>query len=218
MPTDTLTEVANATEVAESPRETVVMDGYLCDAETGEVLGLVEMPKETFAVVDEDSLDWVLGKILDAESDLIAIERSAEVIRARAVLANVEKMRKEKQSRLDWLHARFDGEIREFTAKALEGKKGRTLKRSLGSISLKTVKGGIRLADEQTAIELARLKFPEAVRVVPATEKFMISQLNPGDRAYIESQLSTAEPGPYARAFELKPDTLTVTIKTGVSA
>jgi len=205
-------------EVMEEPAAapvTEIIDGYICDAETGEVLGLAEEP-EQFRVQDEDSCNWVLKLMLNAEAELIAIDNSPEVLAADAVLRNAAEIRKKKQKKLDWLHKRFDAELGEFAKQQLEGKKERTFKTILGSIALRVVRGGLRVADELAAIRWAYMAAPEAVKV---TEKFLISEV-PADTKEVIA-LSLKDPDSAApslkEAFALEPDRETIKITTGVA-
>ena len=195
----------------------VVIDGYLIDQETGEVLGHVEV-KSQFQVTDRKSAEWVLEKILNAESDVLAVEETPTVIAARAILSNAEKIKKERQARADWLRTRFEPELGHWAKQALEetGGKSKTIKTLFGSISLRTVKGGVRVLDKEFALELAKKEYPDAVKV---SEEFQISKLTDEQKREIEVGLAgTIWPSDdtYRRAFDLKPETEAITIKTGV--
>jgi hypothetical protein len=185
---------------------TEIIDGMIVDIETGEVLGLAEKPE--FTVKDEDSANWVLGKMLALESDIVAIETSARVIEAKAILANAAAMKKDASKRLEWLHARFTAEIGEWARPQLEGKKTKTLKTLLGAISFRVKKGGLRVADKDKALDWAKSNTPNAIKV---TEEFQISLLSDIGRALAEADSGNG-------AFEVIPDAESVTIKTGVSA
>ncbi len=196
-----------AEEVLGEPSSVSFEDnGMIVDIETGEILGLVQ---EQFAVDDRASADWVLGKMLAEEAAMAAVDLTEAVIHARAILANAEALKKEKQRRLDYLHYRFDGELGEFARVQMNGSPSRTFKTINGSISLRSVKGGLRVKDEASALDTAnRHGWSNAVKV---TEKFLISQLTPQQK-----QLARSIAG-HTTAFEIVPDRETVTIKTGVT-
>jgi hypothetical protein len=202
--------------VLDKPRVTDVVDGYLVDSETGEVLGLEKLPKEEFKVDSESAAEWVLNKMLEAESDVAAVDSSPFVIHARTVLQNAEKLKKEKQGRVDWLHKRFDAELGAFARIQLANKKGRTFKAVVGSIALRKVVGGLRVKDEAAALRVAKMCYPHAVKT---THTFMISQLTPADIEELKKGLAEGgwKPDDYTRtAFEIKPDEEKVDVKTGV--
>lgn len=208
-------------EDAQAEPNIEVIDGYRIDIDTGEVLGYAEEPPE-FTVHDEDSANWVLGKMLDAESQLAAIETSAEVIRARAVLENAAKLRKEQERKLSWWHKRFDNELGEFARKRLEGQKTKTLKTLLGSISLRVKKGGLKVLFPDIALRCAKAyQWDEAVKT---TESFLISNLSDEHRQLIATGIASytnGDPGWYdeliLQGFTVEPDSETVTVKTGIT-
>lgn len=177
---------------------------YQVDPETGEVLGIVT-PKPEFVIDTDDAANWCLAKMLAEESAIAAIDTADLVRQARAILENAEAMKKDRQRRLDWLHTRFDAELGKYARGALEGAKTRTLKLLCGSISLRTVKGGLRVIDEADALETAKsLGWKQAIKT---TEKFLISELD-------EEQRHNAETMP---GFKLNPDEERVKIDTGAA-
>lgn len=181
--------------------DTEILEGKIYDAETGEYLGDVVEP--TFKVKDEESLNWVLGKILEAESEYASILNSPEVIKANAVLANAVAMQAEKQKRIDWFTNRFSPEIAEYVRPMLKDSK--TFKTVLGSVGFRTVKGGLRVTDKEKALEWASRN---ALGAIKTTQEFQISKLTDEDR---ESLTTNVIPG-----FDNVPDREVVTIKSGV--
>lgn len=192
---------------------TIVIDGFTCDAETGEILGHADI-KEQFIPRTPEEVEWVLSKIGKAESALAAVDGHPDVIWAKAILANAEAQRREQAKKLDWLHKRFEADLHQFAAKVLEGQKSRTYKTPVGSISLRTVKGGLRVADPEAAVHWAKGYCPTAVKVI---ETFQISLLDEVARATAENGLKLGD-WACTTAFALVGDTEKVTLKTGVDA
>lgn len=196
---------------------TIVIDGFTCDAETGEILGHADI-KEQFIPRTPEEVEWVLSKIGKAESALAAVDGHPDVIWAKAILANAEAQRREQAKKLDWLHKRFEADLHQFAAKVLEGQKSRTYKTPVGSIALRTVKGGLRVADPAKALEVAKYLYPEAVKV---TEEFRITLLTEEHRASVEAFVRSPDTDPSDEvniAFRLDPDVEKATIKTGVDS
>ncbi|AIE83509.1 host-nuclease inhibitor Gam family protein [Fimbriimonas ginsengisoli] len=205
-------EVAPESEV---PRETEIHGDYIVDVETGEVVGMVDMAPK-FAVTDADSANWVLGKMLQAEAEVAAIDNSALVIHARAVLTNAERMKRDRLGRLNWLHLRFDAELGEYARNELKGKKSKTFKTLLGSISLVANAGGLAVVKkgEATALEIAKkLGFTNAVKT---SEEFQISKLTAEQKAALTEAVRKGEVAP--GGFEVKPPSEKVTVTTGVNS
>ena len=182
-------------------KETIIVDGYIVDAETGEVIGLAQ--KEEFRVKDEDSFRWVMQKILESESKIAAIDNSAEYKQAQAIIANADSMKKDAQRRLEWLLARFTNEIAEY-AKPQLVKGSRSLKTMFGTVAFRTKKGGLKVSNEELAIQWAERNAPSAIKI---SKKFLISELSTTESV---KALGAGD------AFYVAPDTETVTIKTGV--
>jgi len=193
----------------------VLIEGSYYTLEDGEFAGFA-VP-ETFSVKDQESCDWVLRKFLDIESQINAVELSAEVLAAKAILANAESMRKGMYTKYRWLEMRFQNELVEYAKKQLEGKKERTFKTVLGSIALRTKKGGLRVLDKAKALEVAKLaKWTDAIKT---TEEFQISGLAAEEKESIQKGLLSAawpEDDEMYKAFVVEPDSETVAIKTGV--
>jgi hypothetical protein len=208
-------------DAIEESRSTELIDGYIIDAETGEVLG-IESPRPAFAVVDQSSCDWVMNKMLEAEADVAAIDHSPVVLHAKAVLENAAQLKKQRQRRVDFLHHRFDTELGEYARQKLIGQKSKTLKTLFGSISLRIVRGGVRVFDEIRAIEWARRCFPDAIKT---SEEFLISALPADEKKRIAEQLQDWVDVPEAddemelhRAFVLQADKEKIAVKVGVKA
>jgi hypothetical protein len=203
-------------EVLEQQREYIIDGGFMIDPETGEILGMLDTT-DRFEVKAQDDAEWVLKKMLSAEADMAAIDNMPDVIRAKAVLENAEKLKKEQQCKLDWLHRRFDNELGEFARRQLEGQKGKTLKTIYGSISLRVKKGGLKVLDPAKALLMAKMDYPHAVKT---TESFLISMLTDSEKETLVKGLTGTvwtDEDEARKAFTVEPDSETVTVKTGVA-
>jgi hypothetical protein len=203
-------------EVLEQQREYIIDGGFMIDPETGEILGMLDTT-DRFEVKAQDDAEWVLKKMLSAEADMAAIDNMPDVIKAKAVLENAEKMKREQQRKLDWLHRRFDNELGEFARRQLEGQKGKTFKTIYGSISLRVKKGGLKVLDPAKALLMAKMDYPHAVKT---TESFLISMLTDSEKETLVKGLTGTvwtDEDEARKAFTVDPDSETVTVKTGVA-
>lgn len=184
--------------------QTEVIDGYIIDIESGEILGLAQ---PEFHVTDEDSANWVLEKIMDEEVDMVRLET-----KLKALQENIQSQIQTKQRRAEWLRMKFGPELEQFARKQLEGQKAKTLKMDYGQLSLRTVKGGLRVKDADAALMVAKLRgWDNAIKV---KETFQISGLTDEQKEAIGTAGSVFSDE--AQAFEIKPDSETFTVKTGV--
>ncbi|MEN6537404.1 MAG: host-nuclease inhibitor Gam family protein [Bryobacteraceae bacterium] len=182
-------------------RNLMLVDDLWIDADTGEVVGLAT----PFQVNDEDSANWVLEKIMNAEADIAREQMKLRAIQERSQ-ANVKRL----DRRVEWLKARFGPELEEFASKQLEGKKSRTLNLLFGKLSFRKNAGGIRVADEMPAIEWAKAKCPDAVKV---KESFLISSLSPD----VLAELAALDDESLERlGLRREPSSETFSISTGV--
>lgn len=194
---------------ASAPQVTVI-DGWLYDSESGECLGPAELPKPEFAITDDESLNWVLNKFLQTEATIAAIDNNDAVVHARAVIANAEAMKKEQQNRLNGLHFRFDNEIEHYVKPLLDGKKSKTHKTLFGSVSFRTSKGGLRVKDAAAALQWVKEQGNALAHTIKTTEEFQISRLTDEER----ETLANIVP----EGFDVKPDSESMAVKTGVQS
>ena len=201
---------------AENPAE-----NYYADVDTGEFVAYAVKPE--FQVKTAEDFNWVMGLMLRKESEIAAVETSAEVRAAKAVLANSEQMRKKLYPALNWLELRFKNELAEFAKTQFKGKE-RTYTGLMGSVSLRAKKGGVKVADAEKALLWAKAFFPDAVKV-ETKESFLISVVPDGVKQEIEMAFDPdaqceemADSMAAAReAFVIELPSDTITIKTGVS-
>lgn len=174
---DSLTDTIN--EVMEGARPTnkvvVIIDGYVTDADSGEVYGLVEdcnlvgdygdgeyiyRPENNaaFRVDSHAAADWVLAKRMECEAELAKIE-----MQRAAVNEHFDRMGQPHRDRLKHLSYRFDGELESFARANLpEGKESLVLPH--GTVAFRTIPASVSLRDEDRAIQWADKAAPEIVR------------------------------------------------------
>lgn len=187
----------------EIPEGVITIDGITFNAETGEIL------HKEFQITDDASADWALEKIMNAE-----VRKAALEIKRRALLENLDAQIKEEQRRIDGLHFRFDNELTNYAKGKLNGKT-KTVKFTYGSVSFRTVKGGLRVVDAANALSWAKAKgFDHAIKL---TESFQISQLTDLEREIAMDDIEAEGIPASVMPFEVKPDAEAVTIKTGVT-
>jgi hypothetical protein len=159
--TNELPEIVAVALVHDRPTE-IDSDGFIYDAETGEVLGHTgAVPDDGFAIMSPEGADWVLSKMAIQESELARVES----LRA-ALLANLDSMLVEPRNRLAWLHRRFDGELIAQAARDLEaqGGRSRTAKYPHGKVSLRKTPGSAEITDRHLAVEFVAEWAPDHVK------------------------------------------------------
>ncbi len=157
------------TETAEAIPTTIV-NGYVVNAETREVLGIADKPQ--FEVTDLESLDWVLKRMRGHKARVAAFQAHADEERAelaeaieaipevqairaqlKALDASLESATRDHVRALEWLERRYSDGIREVALQELDGKKTRTLKTLFGSVSFRHVAPRVLVEDEPHAID-----------------------------------------------------------------
>jgi len=177
-----------------------------------EALANPTTPEKSFEIDSDGALDWVLGKFLECESQLQAIQNSPEVIRAKAIIANAQDLERRAKERIERLHGRFDNEIAHYVQAKLEGKRTRTYRTLLGAVSLRNKAAGLTVINKESALEWAKDAYPAAV-TTEIKESFKISEVDSVMKAILmaESNDTLARRGLLAT-----PATETLTITTGV--
>lgn len=179
-----------------------IIDGMTIDTDTGEIMS-IETPTPEFTVHDEDTARWVLTKIGKAEAAVTAIDADADVVWAETIIANADKKRAQAKAKLDWLHTRFDGELAEYAKAQLDGK-SKTWSTTVGRVSFRTVKGGLRVVDAERALTWAKDNAPDCIKT---TEEFHITKLNEEQRTF-----ATVCSCVIGSCFDVKSDTEKVTV------
>jgi len=183
--------------------ETFTQEGYIVNAE-GEILGIADLPKPAFEVTDEESAEWVLSKIADAE---------AEVLKLQAMLSSVaerlQSRMKDQQKRIEWLNARYGADIAEV-AKANLPKGKKTWKGVNGQVAFRTTNPRLDIPKENTEKALGWLKDNGITQAIKVTESILKSEI-PDDKTAL--LMEDAELRQIA-GFELIPAGESVKIET----
>lgn len=172
-----------------------IIDNLVVDADSGEVLGNAI----TEGVIDShSSLEAVLERMADVESQLVALYAKHE-----SIIDNCRKLEVKTASYLAYLKGMYNAPIEAYAKTRLEGQKSKTLTTPYGSVSFRTVKGGLKVVDKGMALATAhKLGMMEAIKV---TEEFQISRLTDEQRDAIATTLP--------EGFEMVADKETMSIK-----
>jgi hypothetical protein len=173
-----------------------ILDNSVVDTETGEVLG--NAISDAGEISSQTALEAILEKIADVEGRL-----TAQQLRHQAILENCRKLEVRTASYLAYLKAQYEPHIEAYAKTRLEGQKSKTLTTPFGSVSFRTVRGGLKVVDPSLALDYAQLNgFTNAIKV---TESFQISKLDPAQRELLESKVPDG--------FEYALDRETMSIK-----
>jgi len=173
-----------------------IIDNSVVDTETGEVLG--NAISDAGEISSQTALEAILEKIADVEGRL-----TAQQLRHQAILENCRKIEVRTASYLAYLKAQYEPHIEAYAKTRLEGQKSKTLTTPFGSVSFRTVRGGLKVVDASLALDYAQLNgFTNAIKV---TESFQISKLDPAQRELLESKVPDG--------FEYALDRETMSIK-----
>ncbi len=169
-------------------RQVEIQDGIIYDASTGELLGVVG--KEKFVIDSEEAAQWVLDKMQTCEATIVSIDNSVDVLKAKAIIANAEKMRAAAEGRLLGLHIRFDRELAQFVKPLLKNG-SKTYSSFWGSVSFRkqTEKIDVKKGKGQLALELIGTSWRNAVKKTVKLE-FQPSKLSPTQQKSVVKILS----------------------------
>jgi hypothetical protein len=175
-----------------------IESNLVIDTETGEILG--EAVNNAGAIASQEVLEAVLYRIADVESQLVALRAKHD-----SIIENCRKLEGRKASYLAYLKGVYSNPIEEYAKARLEGGKSKTLTTPYGQVSFRTVKGGLRVANNDLAASYAiGTGLSHAVKL---TYNFQISKLTDEQRHSIATSAILPE------GFEVVPDKETMSIK-----
>lgn len=183
--------------------ETFVQEGFIVNAE-GEILGIADLPKPAFEVTDEESAEWVLSKIADAEAEVLKLQAMLNSVAER-----LQSRMKDQQKRIEWLNARYGADIAEV-AKANLPKEKKTWKGVNGQVAFRTTNPRLDIPKENTEKALGWLKDNGITQAIKVTESILKSEI-PDDKTALlmeDAELRTIA------GFELIPAGESVKIET----
>jgi hypothetical protein len=143
----------------------VIHNGFLVDADTGEVLGLASTP-ERFDVTDLASAEWVLNKMSECDAEEMGIEA-----RIKAVTENLNSDLRQTRGRREYLMGRFGEGLKAFAHFDQGLGKRRTTSTAFGKLSFRTTPESIEIVDMALAVEWAKTNAPDAVKTVESVLK-----------------------------------------------
>ena len=143
----------------------VIHNGFLVDADTGEVLGLASTP-ERFDVTDLASAEWVLKKMSECDAEELGIEA-----RIKSVTENLASDLRQAKGRREYLMGRFGEGLKAFARADQYDRKTRTTSMAFGKLSFRTMPESIEIVDMALAVEWAKANAPDAVKTVESILK-----------------------------------------------
>ena len=174
--------------------EYTIIENYVVDQD-GEVLGNVV---ESGAIANLTALEAVLQKIQQVQLDL----NGQEAI-LNKMIEQQQKITARKRSYLDYLQNTYMTPIEAFAQGYVANEKSKTINTMYGSVSVRTVKGGLKVADANLALSVAQKRgWVEAIKV---SESFLISKLTDNQRQELIENLP--------EGFEVTADKEVVTVK-----
>lgn len=181
-------------------------DNYWASVEDGDFVAYAVEPE--FKVDSLGAYDFVMGLMLTQEAEIAAVEMSPEVIKAKAVIVNAEKLRKKHYNRLAWLELRFKEEMAVFARTQFKGKE-KTFTSLLGSVSCRSVAGKVAVIKEAAgkALEWAKSYCTDAVKV---TEEFQISGVPKPLKHFIQT---VVDPDTHPDELEIALDSLAAEVR-----
>ena len=124
-----------------------IVDGWMISTD-GEVLGHI-LADDIFVPDTEEKVEWVFRLAMEAEAELIAIDKQRA-----AIIANLDRKKVTPRNRLAWIWMKWQGHVEEFAKRSLQamGGKSKTLKLAHGSVAFRTTKGSSEITDKAAAL------------------------------------------------------------------
>jgi hypothetical protein len=187
----------NADSTSNEPR-------LLIDPETGEILGFKDDERAEFRANTPGAVDWVMSKIMECDSELVGIDNHPEVVRARTIVENADRMRLRVLSRRNWLTQRFMEDVRYFVSAT--GK--RSYASVFGTIRLRKKPSRVVIKNEEAALLWATNHCPQAIRT---TAKVLVSEIED-----LVGRVRNATDSLTLSAFDTVPESESVAFDSGI--
>jgi hypothetical protein len=179
-----------------------IINHQVVDEDSGEILGNAI---ENGTIVDKYAFEAVSETLSKIDSEIEAEER-----RLNAMIENQRKILNRKKGYRDYLHHCYTEPLRNYCAEQSEKFGSNTIRNIFATYSFRTIKGGVKLVDEEAALDAAKtfrgLKLKDCIKT---THKFQVSKLTEKQKEMI---VKKQVPG-----FELTADEKRFYIKTAGS-
>jgi hypothetical protein len=138
-----------------------LMDGEWVDRDTGEVFEMAPIAGRAgkFAVVDQESADWVISRIAKRQGDLAGI-----AARREGLLRQLQREEDQAENGIRSLVYLYGRQIAAFAVAELDGQKRRSVDLDHGRLMDRETRGSHKIRDMGRAVELASWLRPEAVK------------------------------------------------------
>lgn len=155
-----------------------IIDHKVIDESTGEVLGDVVTDG---VITDKYAFEAVSEKLSRIDSEI-----DSETRRLEAMIENQRKLLARKKSYRDYLLAVYTEPLKAYCLDQSEKYGLSTIRNLYATYSFRNVKGGLKLVDEEAALESVSkfrgLKLKECIKV---TQKFQVSKLTEAQKQLI---------------------------------
>ena len=143
-------------------RSITTEDGWILDAETGEVLGRKDTP-DLFRIDTDAKAEWALELKATIDGNLAGLEA-----RVKALNEHMAKLIRREQARADWWELRYGNDLVEHCRTQIEGKRSKTWRCAFGAVSFRISKGTTKILDMARAVSWIRTvaRAPELVETV----------------------------------------------------
>lgn len=181
----------------EQPELVLSEDGFLYDAETGEVHSYARKDPD-WQPETADQVDYCLELMQAEDANVMAYDE-----RIRLVTRNLQKMRNHHVQRRAWLERRFAAAIIKFAHDQLEAKnwKDKTYQFAFGKVAFRKGSASVEITDMGAAVEWAEEHAPTLVRI---------------KKDVLKSELAKCDLPEDCTFFERRRGEDSVTIDTGV--
>lgn len=122
---------------------------FAIDPETGEIIAV--QGHEDFVADSEQKVEWVLGRFLNIDAQIEAVDGSEIVEQARRIVANADAKKKQLASMRKALEWRFLADL-EAWARANAPRGTKTWRGIMGAISVRKKAAKVIVTDEATAV------------------------------------------------------------------
>jgi tetrahydromethanopterin S-methyltransferase subunit G len=131
------------------------------------------------AIIDYKDANWMVRRMREQEEAIQRINEQ-QVDEIGRILARARELREAHESRLEYLKAKCEPLLQEFTRKEIDGKKERSIKLLSGTVGFRKGVGSLDFTDEPAAVAWAEANLPDAIKVTVTLQKKPVKDLVEG--------------------------------------
>lgn len=174
--------------------QTIEIDGFIVDQETGEVLGHAESGS---LADDRDRLvGWALKKRAEALASAAGLEAHMNLLIA-GVKERLETQIREAERKAAWIESAYGLTIQSWAEDNIPAGK-KSVKHDWATVGFRSSRESTKILDPEKALAFCKMRFPEAIKIV---ESVLVSEIPDAEKPALPADAFEFHPAGEAQQF-----------------